>query len=311
MNKFAIITDSSGDVNEMLQKEHDIKVVYGHVVFPDKSEVQNFPDWSKSYREQFYKDLSKNPDAYATSPPNIDEFASKFEEAAKNGEDVLCITISSGISGSYDFAVQAKEQVQKNYPDTKIVIIDSLRFSIGQGLLVILASKLRANGRSIDEVAAYIEDNKNRVHQCGWLDDLSFVAKKGRLTHSKAFFGKLAGIKPIGEFDYNGLTTVIGKAKGAKKAYAVLLDYLENTIENASEQTIFIAQTSRLPQAEKYKEMIMERFKPKDVVIVDVYPFCGVNIGPGLMAAYYVGKPISKGLDEEKALIQKLIDAQG
>ena len=156
-----------------------------------------------------------------------------------------------------------------------------------------------------------IDENKNKIHQCGWLDDLSFVAKKGRLTHSKAFFGKLAGVKPIGEFDYNGLTTVIGKVKGAKKAYSVLLNYLENTIENPSEQTIFIAQTNRYTQAVKYKEMIEERFKPKEVVIVDVFPFCGVNVGPGLMAAYYVGKPISKGLDQEKELIQKLIEAQG
>lgn len=311
MNKFAIIADGSCDVNEKYQKELNIKIVKGHINQPDNTELKIESEWSRAALDQFYKELSKNPDGYTTAPPNVSEFAAAFEECVKQGEDVLCITISGGISGAFNFAVQAKEQVLKSNPNARIIILDSLRFSIGHGLLTILAAKLRENGRSVEEVAAYIEDNKNRVHQCGWLDDLSFVAKKGRLTHSKAFFGKLAGIKPLGEFDYNGLTTVIGKAKGAKKAYAVLLDYLENTIENPSEQTIFIAQTSRLTQAEKYKEMIIERFKPKDVVIVDVYPFCGINIGPGLMAAYYVGKPISKGLEEEKALIQKLIDAQG
>ena len=285
MKKFAIIADASCDVNEESQKELDIKIVKGHITLPDKTEVLTELNWGNSTREQFYKDLSKNPDGYTTAPPNISEFAAAFEESAKKGEDVLCITISGGISGAFNFATQAKEQVKKAYPNTEIIIIDSLRFSIGHGLLVILASKLREKGHSVDEVAAYIEENKNRVHQCGWLDDLSFVAKKGRLTHSKAFFGKLAGIKPIGEFDYNGLTTVIGKAKGAKKAYAVFLDYIENTIENPSEQTIFIAQTSRYNQAVKYREMIIERFKPKDVVIVDVYPFCGINIGPGLMVA--------------------------
>ena len=217
------------------------------------------------------------------------------------------ITISGGISGACGFATQAKNEVVKSYPNARIVIVDSLRFSAGHGLLVILAAKLRASGHNIDQVAAYLEENKNRIHQCGWLDDLSFVAKKGRLTHSKAFFGKLAGVKPIGEFDYNGLTTVIGKVKGAKKAYSVLLNYMENTIVNASEQTIFIAQTSRYPQAEKYKEMIMERFHPKEVIINDVFPSCGINIGPGLMAAYYIGTPISKGLTEEKALLERII----
>ena len=311
MNKFAIISDASCDLNNEMKKEYGIITVNGHVTMPDKSEVSEFLNWNKTNREQFYKDLSKNPDGYATAPPNVDEFAAAFEKCVEDGQDVMVITISGTISGAFNFATQAKNQVLEKHPDAKIVVVDSLRFSIGHGLLVVLAAKLRENGHSIEEAAAYIEENKNRVHQCGWLDDLSFVAKKGRFTHSKAFFGKLAGIKPIGEFDYNGLTTVIGKVKGAKKAYAVLLDYLENTIENPSEQTIFIAQTNRLAQAEKYKEMIIERFKPKAVEIVDVYPFCGVNIGPGLMAAYYVGKPISKGLDQEKELIPKLIEAQG
>ena len=311
MNKFAIMADASCDLGEKYQKEYDIRIVYGHVNYPEVGEKPTYLKWEPAERDKFYKELSKNPDGYATAPPNIDEFKNAFEESAAKGEDVICITISGGISGAYNFAVQAKNEVLKKYPNARISVIDSLRFSIGHGLLVILAAKPRANGRSIDEVSAYLEDNKNRIHQCGWLDDLSFVAKKGRLTHSKAFFGKLAGVKPIGEFDYNGLTTVIGKVKGAKKAYSVLLNYLENTIENPSEQTIFIAQTNRYTQAVKYKEMIEERFKPKEVVIVDVFPFCGVNVGPGLMAAYYIGKPISKGLVTEKAMIEKLIKAEG
>ena len=177
-------------------------------------------------------------------------------------------------------------------------------------LLVLKAHEMYRAGKSIEEVASWLEENKNRFHQAGWLDDLSFVAKKGRITHAKAFFGTLAGIKPIGEFDYNGLTTVIGKAKGAKAAYAALLNYIENTIENPSEQIIFIAQTSRFPQAEKYKELIEERFHPKAIFINDVFPSCGINIGPGLMAAYYIGKPISKDLGEERAIIEKALASE-
>ena len=307
MNKFAIIADGSCDLSEKFQKEYDIRIVPGHLNYPGESEVKFTLQWTPDERDAFYKALSKNPDGFSTAPPNIEEFRQVFTEYAAKGEDVLCIPISGGISGACNFATQARAEVLKDYPDARIVIVDSLRFSAGHGLLVILAAKLRASGHSIDQTAAYLEENKNRIHQCGWLDDLSFVAKKGRLTHSKAFFGKLAGVKPIGEFDYNGLTTVIGKVKGAKKAYSVLLEYLDNTIENASEQTIFIAQTSRYPQAEKYKEMIEQRFHPKEVIIVDVFPSCGINVGPGLMAAYYIGKPISKGLTEEKALLERII----
>ena len=202
MSKFAIIADGSCDLGEQFQKDYDIRIIFGHLTCPESVEVPSRLSWTKTERDQFYKNLSKNPDGYATAPPNVEEFKAVFEEYAAKGEDVLCVTISGGISGAFNFATQAKNEVHKKYPNVRIVVIDSLRFSIGHGLLVILAAKLRANGRDIFEVAAYLEDNKNRIHQCGWLDDLSFVAKKGRLTHSKAFFGKIAGIKPIGEFDY-------------------------------------------------------------------------------------------------------------
>ncbi|MBQ6077894.1 MAG: DegV family protein, partial [Clostridia bacterium] len=116
--------------------------------------------------------------------------------------------------------------------------------------------------------------------------------------------------KPIGEFDYNGMTTVLGKAKGAKKAYDMLLGYIEQTIERPEEQIIFIAHTDRLKQAELYKEMIEQKFHPKAVYINGVHPACGINVGPGLMAAYYVGKPISKDLSEERAIIDALSKAE-
>ena len=103
------------------------------------------------------------------------------------------------------------------------------------------------------------------------------------------------------------MTTVLGKAKGAKAAYAVLLKYIEATIENPEDQVIFIAQSCRYPQAEVYKKMIEDKFHPKAVYINDVYPFCGINVGPGLMAAYYVGKPISDDLSTERALIEQFI----
>ena len=106
------------------------------------------------------------------------------------------------------------------------------------------------------------------------------------------------------------MTTVIGKAKGAKKAYSALLSYMEGTIENPHDQIIFIAQTNRLPQAEEYKKLIEERLHPKAVYIKDVYPSCGINVGPGLMAAYYVGKPISKDLSFEKELLNKYLEAK-
>lgn len=307
MSSFAILTDSTSDLKVEFQEKYEIEVIQGHIILPDKTDVISFQKWEKFNREDFYNDLKANPDGYSTAPPSVGEFAKAFEEHIKKGEDVLCITISSGISGAYGFALQAKDLVIEKYPDAKIMVVDSLRYGPGFGLLSVHASMKRAEGLSMTEVFDYVEAHKNEFHQAGWLDDLSFVAKKGRLTHAKAFFGTLAGVKPIGENDYNGLTTVLGKAKGAKQAYAVLLEYMEKTIVNPEEQIIFIAQTNRYDQAVKYREMIIEKFHPKDVVINDVFPTCGINIGPGLMAAFYMGTPISKDLSVEREIIEKAL----
>ena len=306
MKSFVILADATCDLSEEFQKEYDIGVIPGHIELPDGTEIPAFLKWEKYSREDFYASLKKNPNGYSTSPANVAEFSAAMEPYAAENVGVLLLTISSGISGAFSFASQAREELLQKYPSAEIRIVDSMRFGPGFGLMAVWASMLRAQGKTLAETTQWLEDNKNRFHQAGWLDDLSFVAKKGRITQPKAFFGTLAGVKPIGEFDYNGLTTILGKVKGAKTAYSVLLGYMEATIENPEEQIIFIAQTNRLPQAMEYKKMIEEKFRPKAVFVNDVFPSCGINIGPGLMAAYYMGKPISKDLSEERALFDKL-----
>ena len=307
MKKFVILADGTCDLSEAFQTQYDVRVLPGHITLPDKTEIPAFLKWEIYTKDGFYADLKKDPNGFTTAPPNTAEFANAMEEIVRDGTELLVMTISGGISGAYQFAYTARKQVLEKYPAAKICCVDSLRFGPGFGLMAIWAAKLRDEGKSMEEVAAWLEENKNRFHQAGWLDDLSFVAKKGRLTNAKAFFGTLAGVKPIGEFDYNGLTTVIGKAKGAKQAYEVLLSYIEQTGEKLSEQIVFIAQTNRLPQAEKFRDLTRERFHPKEIYINDVFPSCGINIGPGLMAAYYMGKPISRDLSEEKAIIEQAL----
>ncbi len=311
MSKFVIMADATCDLPEEIQKKYDIELMPGHICLPDKSEITLYAEWGQfETMEGFYKELKKNPNAFSTSPANVGECEEMFEKYAKEGTTVLAIALSTGLSGAYNMKVMARENILKKYPDAKIEIVDSLRFGPGYGLLVVHAANLRNEGKSLEEVTKYVEENKNRFHQCGWLDDLSFVAKKGRLTSAKAFFGTLAGIKPIGEFDYNGLTTVIGKVKGAKACYPVLLSYIEATIEKPEEQIIYIAQSNREAHAEEYKKMLMEKFHPKDIIINPLFPLSGVNVGPGLMAAYYMGKPISEGLVEERAILDKLIGGE-
>ena len=304
MKSFAVMADATCDLNGELQQQYRITVIPSHIMLPDGQDIPSFHQWERFSREQFYKDLKANPEGFSTSPPNVSEFKEAFRRAAEQGMDILVLTISTGISGTWNFATQAKNEMAKEYPDTEIRVIDSLRFGPALGMLTVDAARKRDEGMTLAQVADYLEANKNRLHQAGWLDDLSFVARKGRMTHAKAFFGTLAGIKPIGEFDYNGLTTVIGKVKGAKNAYQVLLKYIEKTIQHPEEQTIVIAHTCRAEQAEAYRALIEERFHPGAIRICDVFPMCGISIGPGLMAAYYYGKPISQGLAEERAILE-------
>ena len=304
--KFVIVVDSTCDLDENFQKEYDIEVIPGHFVSPDGKEHLSYPNWKEYNREDFYSQLKRDPDGFKTSPPNVEEARLFFTEHVKKGEGVIALTLSSGLSGTYAFFEEARKLVEKEYPEAKIHVVDTLRFGPAAGLLAIHTSFRRKEGKSFKETYEWVEQNKNHFHQTGWMDDLKYLAKKGRLTNAKAFFGSLIGIKPIGEFDYNGMTTVIAKGKGEAKTYPLLLEYIAAHIIEPENQIIFVATSNEHKQAEVFKNMIEQRFHPKAVYVTDVHTGCGINIGPGLMAAYYYGKPISKGLVEETAKIKEL-----
>ncbi len=307
--RFAILVDGACDLTPEQCRARDILVAPSHVTPAGGEDMIFRNSWDEIGRDAFYAAIKKDPDAYTTSPPNAEEFKAILEPLLKEGRGVLAITISTGISGTMDFLTQAVRELKETYPEADVRTVDSLRFSVAFGMLALRAADLRDEGKSLDEASGEIERVKNTLHQAGWLDDLSFVAKKGRLTHAKAFFGSMAGIKPIGEFDYNGLTTIIGKARGQKQAFAALLDYIEKTGVDLADQDMVIAQTCRMPQAEAFRDMIQARFHPKSIRICDVFVACGINIGPGLMAAYYFGTPISQGLKDERAILAAALEA--
>lgn len=304
--KFVIIVDSTCDLEESFLKEYDIEVLPGHFVTPDGKEHLSYPNWKEFDRDQFYSDLKKDPDGFKTSPPNVEEARIAFTEHAKKGEAVIALCLSSGLSGTYAFLEEARKLVEKEYPEAKIHVVDTLRFGPAAGLLALHGAMRRKEGKSFEETYKWLEENKNHFHQTGWMDDLKYLAKKGRVSNAKAFFGSLIGIKPCGEFDYNGLTTVIGKGKGEPKTYPILLEYIAEHAIDIENQIVFVATTNEHKQAETFANMIKERFNPKAVYVCDVHSGCGINIGPGLMAAYYYGKPISKGLVEETAKFKEI-----
>lgn len=304
---FTILADVTCDLSPELQKRFGIEVIPGHITLPDKTERASRCEWDFLPQKDFYASLRRKDAVYTTAPPNITEFSLAFQEHLKKGEDVLCLTISSGLSGTYDFACRGAEEAMAACPGRRVICVDTKRYTSLFGLMAIHASLHRAAGESLDETAAWLLANRDRFHQMGWLDDLTFVARKGRISGSAAFFGTLVGIKPLGEIDQSGKTTVLGKAKGERAALDSILRYMEKTIENPSEQIVVIAYSDRKRQAELLVELVRETFAPKEILLTEVYPANGINVGPGLMSAYYFGKPISEDLAEEKALIDHIL----
>ena len=308
MGNFVVITDSSSDLTKEIRERFDIEYVPGHITLPDGKVVPQLLEWTDDYpRKDFYARIRKG-EVYSTSPASPAEYAEVFKKYVMEGKEIISLSISTALSGTYNFTTEARNMVLKEIPDAKIFCIDTLRYSSLQGLMAVYAAMLRDEGKTAEETYNWLEDNKNRFHSMGWVDDLKFLAVKGRMSNAKAFMGTLIGIKPLGENSSSGLTTIIGKAKGAKAGFEASLRYIEETIENPQDQIVFVATTDREEDTLKYKQMIEERIKPKEVILTYIFPSCGVNIGPGLMCAYYVGKPISDDMKAETDLMTAILE---
>jgi DegV family protein with EDD domain len=306
LKKYVIIADSTSDLSEELRKEYEIDYITGYATFPDGKEHVTKLEWDVISEEDFYNSIKNKNVKYTTAPANIVDYVEKFESYLKQGIDVLSISLSGGMSGTYNFTTKAREELIAKYPDSKIYCVDSRRYSLASGLLAILAGEQQKLGKSIEEVYNYLEQVKNSIHQAGSLDDLFYLARAGRITFAKAFMGTLIGIKPMGDFDSNGMTTVLTKVKGWKNAYKFVIEYMKRTIKNPSEQVILMAHSNRGAQLEELKELIQKEFNPKAIYSTSLYISAAINVGPGLLGVYYIGTELSKDLEFEKSITKEI-----
>ena len=309
MSDFVIIPDTSCDLTRPLRERFDIQDYLGGLIyFPDgHCEVCDL-DWERYDPKTFYESMSDKKTIYKTASPPTGDTLKIFEKNLKAGKDILCITLSSALSGTYQACELVKSELLAKYPERKIICVDSMRYSTALSLLVIMATMKRQEGASLEETAKYIEENKHRVHQMGPMDDLFFLCKTGRISNFKAFFGTLIGINPMADFNRKGLSEVLGKFKGKKAAFDAVIKYMRGTIENPEEQIMFVAHSNRPAAAELLRDMIVKEFNPKEVIINDVGMSCGASIGPGLCAAFYLGREISEDMEYEKDLMNKILE---
>ena len=311
MSDYVIIPDTSSDLVKPLRERFEITdYISGLVYFPDGHCETSDIDWERHNPKDFYESMTDKKTLYKTACASTGEIIKLFERNLKEGKDILCITLSSALSGTYSTCELVRKQLLEKYPERKIICIDSMRYSTALSMLVIEAAIKRKEGLTIEENAEYIENNKHRLHQIGPMDDLFFLCKTGRISNFKAFFGTLVGINPMADFNRHGLSEVLGKFKGKKAAFDATIKYMRETIKNPEEQIVFVAHSNRQAAAELLRDMIIKEFAPKEVIINHVGMSCGASIGPGLCAAFYWGDEISEDMVREKAIMKEIIENQ-
>lgn len=243
--------------------------------------------------EEFYSRMANGADT-KTSQVNAEEFEAYFRSFLEKGQDILHISLSSGISGVINSANIAKETLQEEFPDRKIYIVDSLAASSGYGLLMDKLSELRAQGKTIDEVRDFAEANKLNVHHWFFTSDLTFFIKGGRVTKTAGFIGSVLNICPLLNVDYEGKLIPRAKIRTKKKVIQAIVDRMEECAEDGLDYSgkCYISQSACYEDARAVADLIEQRF-PKlngKVEINHIGTTIGSHTGPGTVALFFWGK---------------------
>lgn len=309
MEKFIILADVTCDLSEEIRKEFGVEdYIPGHVTISDGRDLITTLDWTNIDRAEFYKTLSNKKIQVSSAPASPGEYDMIFKKYVQSGYKILSMAISSKISSTYNATVKSAERIKAELPEAEIYCFDSLRMSGAFGLLVMYAHKMKQDGASFDEIIAWLEENKRKVHQMGPIDDLIFVARRGRISMGKAIMGNFAGVKPMGDCSSDGYVSVMTKVKGISKALDITVRYTGKMASNIQDQYILISHSDRQAYAEKLAGMIENALHPKKVYVSDVFSGCGTNIGPGMVGVYFLGNEITGDQEAEKACLNAILE---
>ena len=280
---YKIITDSCCDLTEQQYNELGVSCASLTVLYKGESH-NNFSD--PAAVKAFYDELRSGVTA-STAAANPDDWAAIMEKALKEGQDVLALAFSSGLSTTYQSAVIAAKDLREVYPDRKILVVDSLCAALGQGMLVYLACKKRDEGMDIDALYNWIEENK--LHVCHWVtvDDLSHLKRGGRISATTALVGTMLNIKPIIFVDNDGHLINTSKVRGRKAAMELLANKLGETCTD--KELVFIGHGDCPEDAAALEMLLKEKHDVKEVITGYVGPVIGAHTGPGVLVVFFMG----------------------
>lgn len=287
MRDYVIMTDSCCDMTARMADELQLEVLPLSLTM-NGTEYRNFLDGRELGFQAFYDRVRAGQTA-TTSAISVGNFETAMREILASGRDLLCINFSSALSATYQSAAIAADSLKKEFPDAKILVVDSLCASLGQGLLLYLCVQQKKLGRNIDEVHTYAEATKGNI--CHWftVDDLNHLKRGGRISAATALFGTMLAIKPVMHVDDGGHLTPVSKARGRRTSLLALVDQMEQTAIAPAGQTVFISHGDCESDALFVAEEITRRFGTQQIFINFVGPVIGNHSGPGTIALFFLG----------------------
>lgn len=284
---FEIVTDSSSNLlDETIGR-------FGLHILPltfmiDGQQRQSFVKGEKSDLKQFYT-MMREGKVITTSLPNMSDSEILLRSLLEAGRDILYLGFSSGLSGTYQAIALLLDNLAAEFPERRVMHVDTLAASGGEGLLVYKAAQMAQAGASIEETRQWVEDNKLKFAHWFTVDDLMFLFRGGRVTRTSAWAGTMLNIKPVMHVDNDGHLIPLEKVMGRKKSILGMLKHMEKTADAPiNEQTVFITHGDCLEDAEFLRDKIAEKFGVTDIHINYVDPVIGAHSGPGTLALFFM-----------------------
>ena len=284
MSKFVITADSTVDLPKAFLEEKQVPVVSLSYIIDGAT----YKDGEGLTSKEFYDKIREGA-MPTTSQVNPEQARDLFEPILKEGTDILHIAFTSGLSGTYNSCRIAAEELSEEYPDRKIIVVDSLCAASGGGMLLYKALEMKEQGKSLEEIATWVEENKLHVCHDVTVDDLFHLHRGGRVSKTSAVLGTIIKIKPIIHVNDEGKLIVIGKERGRKKALQTLVDRMEEKSQGFDNDIVMITHGDALEDAEYVKGLIADRFGITNVMINPLGTVIGSHTGPGVIALFYMG----------------------
>ena len=287
---FDIITDSASNLTEDIVEKYNIRIISNMCRIDGEDYICYEPGRDDEADGRFFYDKLREGADVTTSLISPGTLMEVFEESLEKGNDVLFICMSSGLTGTFQSALVAAEDLNEEYPDRKCIAIDSMSASLGEGFLAVKASKLRENGCSIEETQKWIEDNKLKMRHIFTVDDLKFLKKGGRISGITSLIGNVLGIKPVLYATDQGTIEMLSPVRGRKKSIKALIGDFMNYVDIDANDMIGIAHCDCKEESMIIEKAIREKY-PDTEIINKVYDRCsGAHVGPGALCVFFMGK---------------------